>query len=372
MTGLTSDETARYVRHIALPQIGLEGQRRLRSSSVLVIGAGGLGCPALMYLASGGIGRIGIVDDDVVSVNNLHRQVLFSFSDAGKNKARAASARLKDMNPFCDVVTIEKRFSPSSAETMLSGWDAVLDCTDNFPTRNLISAACLLSGKPLVYGAVYRFEGHASVFNHAGGPCYRCLFPSLGGEKSGSCEESGIIGPAAGVIGSVMALEAMKVVLGLETLSGKLFTFDGQFNESGVLPVKKLPSCPFCHAPSELRLDRLEGPAPCRTFRAAKISPEKLSARMAAGERIQLVDVRFEWERGLCFIKGDVSLPLERIAGGDVPLDPSLETVIYCKDESRSVRAAELLASKGFGKLSVLEGGITLWADKIDGNMTRY
>jgi len=372
MTEPTGNETARYVRHIALPQIGLEGQLKLRSSGVLVIGAGGLGCPALMYLAAGGVGKIGIVDDDAVSVNNLHRQVLFSMADVGKNKARAAAGRLKDMNPACDVVTIEKRFSPSSAETMLSGWDVVLDCTDNFPTRNLINAACLLSGKPLVYGAVYRFEGHASVFNHKGGPCYRCLFPSLDGEKNGSCEEAGIIGPAAGAIGSVMALEAMKIVLGMETLSGKLFTFDGQFNESGVLPVRKLPECPFCHAPSKLRLDRLEAPVSCRAFRAERISPEKLSARMAAGEKIQLVDVRFEWERGLCFIRGDVSLPLERISEGDIPLDPSLDTVIYCKDESRSNKAAELLAAKGFGKLSVLEGGITLWADKIDGNMTRY
>lgn len=372
MTELSSSETARYVRHIALPQIGIEGQKKLRSAKVLVVGAGGLGCPALMYLAAGGIGRLGIVDDDVVSVNNLHRQVLFSSADQGKGKAETAAARLKDMTPFCDTVAITKHFAPSNAETLLNDWDIVLDCTDNFPTRNLLNAACLLAGKPLVYGAVYRFEGHASVFNYKGGPCYRCLFPSLGGEKSGSCEEAGIIGPAAGVIGSVMALEAMKIVLGMETLSGKLFVFDGQCNETEVLPVKKNAACPFCSSPSALRLDRLDAPSACGSFNARLLAPEKLAALLSSGGRVQLVDVRFEWERTLCSIAGDVSLPLERIAEGAVPLDPALETVLYCKDESRSKKAAELLAAKGFNKLSVLEGGISLWADKIDKSMTRY
>jgi adenylyltransferase/sulfurtransferase len=377
---LSREEQVRYSRHLLLPQVGENGQRRLKSSRVLLVGAGGLGSPVALYLAAAGVGTIGLVDDDLVDLSNLQRQILHGSEAIGSSKLDSASDRLRDINPNVDVELFATRLTSANAREIARGYDVIVDGTDNFATRYLVNDTSVLLGIPNVYGAVHRFEGQASVFGRATGPCYRCLFrepppPDL----VPSCAEAGVLGVVPGLIGTIQATEAIKLLLGLgDTLVGRLLTVDALTMAFRTIEIHRDPECPACgtHEITEL-IDYDEfcsgaGNGDAKRGDIKEIQPAQLAERLATGEDLEIIDVRepFEWELG--HIPGARLVPLGRIADEIPRLDKRRETILYCKVGVRSRFAAEQLADAGLADVRNLTGGILRWIDEVDPTMTRY
>jgi len=374
---LSSDEVLRYSRHLLLPEVGVEGQRRLKAARILCVGAGGLGSPVALYLAAAGVGTIGLVEFDAVDLSNLQRQVLHGTAAVGRPKLESARARLHDLNPHVTVEPFAERLTAENALPILGGFDLVIDGSDNFPTRYLVNDAAVLLRKPLVYGSIFRFEGQVSVFDATRGPCYRCLYsePPPPGLVP-SCAEGGVLGVLPGVIGSLQALEAIKLVLGAgDSLVGRLLLFDALRLRFRELALRKDPDCPVCGLhPTVTSLIDYEAfcgvgaPPPGEL----EITPEQLRQAEADGRPVTLLDVRepFEWE--LVRLPGAMLIPLRQLPARLAELDPRAEHVIYCHHGARSLQAAELLRSAGFGHARSLAGGIDAWAATIDRGMTRY
>lgn len=374
------DGLARYSRHLLLPEVGPEGQRALGRASVLVVGAGGLGSPAALYLAAAGVGTIGIVDDDQVDLTNLQRQILHATADIGRSKAESARETIAALNPGVDVRTFRLRLDASTAPGIIPGFDVVVDGSDNFPTRYLVNDACVLHGKPNVHGSVLRFEGQATVFDpKRGGPCYRCLYPAPPppGLVPG-CAEAGVLGALPGVIGSIQALAAIKLIVGLpEPLVGKLLLFDALGMKFHELSLKRDPGCPICG--DRPTIDALiDDDDFCGMKRGVAeagretetISVEELKRRLDRGDRPVLLDVREPFEHAASNIGGRL-IPRGELANRLAELDPSDEIVVYCRTGNRSAQAAELLRRKGFTRVRNLDGGIVAWAERIDPSLPR-
>jgi molybdopterin/thiamine biosynthesis adenylyltransferase/rhodanese-related sulfurtransferase len=360
-----------------LPEVGPKGQQKLKASSVLVVGAGGLGIPASVYLAAAGVGRIGLVDDDVVETSNLHRQTIYSEADLGKRKAAVARDRLRQVNPYVSVVSHEFKLTSANAMELMKGYDIVLDCTDNFPARYLISDACVLLDKPDIYASIFRFDGQATVFHAKKGPCYRCIYPEPPPPDTvQDCAVAGVLGVLPGVMGSIQAVEAIKLILREgQPLFGRLLLFsaaDMTFNE---LRFKKNTECPVCGRNPTIRklIDYEEF---CGTRRAQgvvkEITPKELKHLMDRRDGVVLLDVREPYEYNLCRIEGSKLIPLGELQRRIGELDKGCETVVYCHVGTRSARAVELLSSLGFARVRNLRGGIRAWAEDIDHGIPLY
>ncbi|MEZ5814619.1 MAG: HesA/MoeB/ThiF family protein [Alphaproteobacteria bacterium] len=349
----------RYSRQSVLPEIGTQGQSRIAKASVLCIGAGGLGCPALLYLAAAGVGRIGIVDFDVVDETNLQRQVLFTLDQIGENKALAAKARLEALNPEIRIDAYAEELTEKNAPDLLTRYDIVIDGTDNFPAKFLINDAALKTGKAFIYGSILGFKGQLAVFGHNGGPCYRCLFPEAPKGHIPNCAEAGVIGAVAGMIGTAQAMEALKIIVGGESfkpLSGKLWTVDMRSMENTLLGLSKNPDCPACSkAKEEITLQYA---SPVCGF-VAEITPQQI--RMQNDARL-LVDVREldEWNSG--HIEGAHHTPLSALMRGDIPdLPTDRQVILYCQKGMRSLQAAQILKTHGYLNISSMAGGYEAW-----------
>ena len=374
---LDHEELLRYSRHLLLPGVGPEGQARLKGARVLVIGAGGLGSPATLYLAAAGIGTIGLVDFDAVDVSNLQRQVLHGTAVVGRPKLASAAERLKDLNPHVHVEAFETRLEASNALDILRDFDLVLDGSDNFPTRYLVNDACVLLGKPDVYGAIFRFDGQATVFDAARGPCYRCLYPEPPPpDLVPSCAEGGVLGVLPGIVGSIQALEAMKLVLGAGTsLVGRLLLFDGLRLAFRELALRKDPACPICGEHPTVR-ELIDYEAFCGVAGAAdaggEITVRELAAQRRAGLGPLVVDVRERFELEICRLEGALHIPLGELPARLRELDARREIVTLCHRGVRSLRAREILQAAGFGHVRSLRGGLDAWAAEIEPGMERY
>ena len=376
---LSHAETLRYSRHLLLPEVGVEGQRKLKAARVLTIGAGGLGSPLSLYLAAAGVGTIGIVDFDVVDLTNLQRQIVHGTSTLGRPKLESAKARLTDLNPNIKVESFETRLSSENALEIIREFDIVVDGTDNFPTRYLVNDACVLLGKPNVYGSIFRFEGQASVFYAKEGPCYRCLYsePPPPGLVP-SCAEGGVLGVLPGIIGSIQALETIKWIIGAgDSLVGRLVLFDALKLRFRELKLRKDPSCPICgDTPTIHELIDYEafcgiGAAPA--YQGAEVLVEELKDEWEAkGDGLVVVDVRepHEWE--IAHLEGSHLIPLGQLPERINELDGHAEIVTYCHKGSRSMKALEILKGAGFGKVRSLAGGIDAWAQRVEPGMPRY
>jgi sulfur-carrier protein adenylyltransferase/sulfurtransferase len=379
-TELTREELIRYSRHILLPQVGEEGQRALKKSRVLLVGAGGLGSPVALYLSAAGVGTLGLVDFDSVDLSNLQRQILHGSSGIGSPKIDSARDRLRDINPNVHVEAYETRLTSSNALDIARDYDLVIDGTDNFATRYLVNDAAVLLGIPNVYGSVYRFEGQASVFGAPDGPCYRCLFrepppPDL----IPSCAEAGVLGVVPGLVGTIQATEAIKILLGIgDTLVGRLLLIDAMTMAFRTLEIRRDPECPACGTREITELmdyDELCGDgagSETSTGAITEIQPSQLAQRLERGEKLEIIDVRepYEWQIG--HIPGARLVPLDRIAEEIPLLDKKRETILYCKVGGRSMRAAQQLANAGVTEVRNLAGGILRWIDEVDPTMPRY
>jgi len=376
---LERSELLRYARHLALPEVGLEGQARLKRARVLCVGAGGLGSPLALYLAAAGVGTLGLVDDDVVDPSNLQRQLLYGTGDIGRPKVDAAADRLADVNPHVEVVRHRTRLTSANALEILRDYDVVVDGTDNFPTRYLVNDACVLLGKPNVYGSVYRWEGQVSVFATSGGPCYRCLFrePPPPGLVP-NCAEGGVMGVLPGIIGSLQAMETLKLILGVgQTLAGRLLIFDAMEMLWREVSLRRDPACPVCgEQPTQRGLIDYEvfcgvKPPPGEPAAATPV-PEldvrELSERLARGDVPFLLDVRepWEWRLGNLAEHGAVLMPMAELDAriGEIPRDRPV--VVYCRVGERSARAAARLIEEGFGPVYNLRDGLLAWAREVD------
>ena len=378
---LSNAEVARYSRHLIMPEVGMDGQLKLKAASVLCIGAGGLGSPAALYLAAAGVGRIGIVDFDVVDYSNLHRQVLHGTPDVGRSKLDSARDRLGAINPEVRVETHEVTLSSGNALDLLGGYDVVVDGADNFPTRYLVNDACVLLGKPNAYGSIFRFEGQASVFAAPGGPCYRCLYPEP--PPPGlvpSCAEGGVLGILPGVIGTIQATEAVKLIIGAgEPLVGRFLVYDALRMRFRELKLRRDPDCPVCgDRPTVTELIDYEqfcGVAPAAgapVDGAGDATVEQLKARLDCSEDIFILDVREPQEHRICAIPGSTLIPL-----GDLParlheLEGRGEMIVHCKSGVRSAKAVKLLRDAGFAGAKNLRGGILRWIDAVDPSLPKY
>ncbi len=370
-SGFSPDDLVRYSRQLILPEVGIDGQRRLASASVLIIGAGGLGSPLGLYLAASGIGRIGIVDFDKVDVSNLHRQVMYDSSDIGKPKAEAARARLLSLNPGISVEVHNTRLTSDDALSILGRYDVIIDGTDNFPTRYLVNDACVLLHKPLVYGSIFRFEGQVSLFDSMQGPCYRCLYPSPPPpELVPNCAEGGVLGVLPGIIGSLQAIEAMKFILSVgDLLVGRLLLFDALAMSFRELKLKKNPECPICGTHPSIHT-LIDYDAFCSGATSVRetvpvVSVEELKSKIDAGESLLLLDVREPFERELSSI-GGVLIPLGELERRSAELDRSSQIIVYCRSGARSAKAAGILKAAGFSNVRNLAGGLQAWARKFD------
>lgn len=384
--GLTVDEVQRYSRHLIMPEVGLEGQRALRAARVLLVGAGGLGAPLAQYLAAAGIGTLGIVDPDRVDLSNLQRQVIHGSADLGRPKTDSAAEAIRDLNPHVEVLRHPVLLTSENALEILAGYDIVVDGTDNFPTRYLVNDACVLLGRPNVYGSVYRFDGQATVFGHRDGPCYRCLFPEPPPPGTvPSCAEAGVLGILPGIVGLIQATEVVKLVLGAgEPLVGRLLLYDALGMTFKELRIRRDPGCPACGEEPTLTelIDyqvfcglpaRAEAETEAAAFEA-EIEPYELQALLAGGDPPVLIDVREPHERLINRIPGALALPLGSLpeALEDLDLDPQAETVVHCLSGARSARACRLLQDAGFARVRNLRGGIRAWVDEVDPDMARY
>ena len=381
---LTNDEIKRYSRHLIMPEVGMDGQRKLKGGSVLCIGAGGLGSPAAMYLAAAGIGTLGIVDFDVVDFSNLQRQIIHGTPDVGRTKLASAADRLHAINPHVDIQTYDVALSSENALKLFEPYDVILDGTDNFPTRYLTNDACVLLGKPNAYGSIFRFEGQASVFATKNGPCYRCLYPEP--PPPGlvpSCAEGGVLGVLPGIIGVIQATEAIKLITGIgEPLIGRFLIYDALRMRFRELKLRKDPDCPVCGThPTVTKLidyDQFCGIQPVAQEpvavlnNATEITSVELKQRLDRGDDLTIVDVREPNEYQINRIPGSQLIPL-----GDIPkrygeLNPDDEIVVHCKMGGRSAKAAEFLRSVGFRRVLNLKGGILDWVEKVDPSQPKY
>lgn len=368
------EEARRYARHFVLPEVGEAGQDRLRGARVLLVGAGGLGSPVAMYLAAAGVGTIGIVDHDVVDASNLHRQILHGTRDIGRPKLASARDRLREINPNVRVETHDLRLTSANALDLVTGYEIVVDGTDNFPTRYLINDACVLADRPNVYGAIHRFEGQVSVFATENGPCYRCLYPEPPPPHLvPSCAEGGVLGVLPGIIGSVQATEAIKLLLGIgEPLAGRLFVLDALHGRVHTVQIARDPACPACgtrELQSLIDYDAFCGGA---SHDADAIAPRALAERLARGEAIDLIDVREPFEWTIARIDGARLIPLGDLQRALGSLDPTRETVVYCHHGIRSAHGAAMLRAAGFRKVLNLSGGIARWSSEVDPAVPQY
>jgi adenylyltransferase/sulfurtransferase len=376
---LDPSELARYGRHLVLPEVGLEGQLRLRAASVLLVGAGGLGSPLALYLAAAGVGRIGLIDFDRVDLSNLQRQILYGTSDVGRAKVAAATDRLRDVNPHVQLVPYEARLSAENAEDLFAEYAVIVDGTDNFPTRYLVNDACVLSGKPNVHGSVFRFEGQVTVFS-AGGPCYRCLFPDPPDAGAvPNCAEGGVLGVLPGIIGTLQAAETIKWILGRgDSLSGRLLLLDALEMRFRELRLRRDPACPVCGDNPTIR-ELVESTPNCAglppqraTGGSEEIDAAGLHDRLQRGERPLLLDVRTQQEWSICHLAQAKLIPLPELESRFDEIDRAREIVVYCHVGMRGAAAAELLRSRGYTRVRNLLGGIEAWAATVDPGMARY
>jgi sulfur-carrier protein adenylyltransferase/sulfurtransferase len=392
---LTNDDIARYSRHLILPEVGMEGQCKLKAAKVLLVGTGGLGAPLAFYLAAAGVGTLGLVDFDVVDASNLHRQIIHSTRDIGRSKLDSAEEKLLALNPDLKVVKFETMLSSANAMEILSGFDMVADGTDNFPTRYLVNDACVLSGKPNIYGSIFRFEGQASVFATEKGPCYRCLYPEP--PPPGlvpSCAEGGVLGILPGLVGIIQATEVIKLILGKgDPLIGRLLLVDSLGMRFRELKLRKNPECPACgthptvtklidyeqfcgiQPPAKESASMGSAPAvpglPVLDNGVPQIGPEELKRRRDAGEPVFLLDVREPHEAQIASIGGHL-IPLNDLPQRIGELDRESNIVVHCKSGGRSQRAAEFLQQNGFKHIENLAGGITAWSDRVDPKLPKY
>jgi len=380
---LSHDEIRRYSRHLILPEVGLAGQKKLKATSVLCIGAGGLGSPIAIYLAAAGIGRIGIVDFDVVDYSNLQRQILHTDADVGRPKTESARETLRGINPNCEIVLHETRITSANALELIRPYDIVVDGTDNFPTRYLTNDACVLLQKPNVYGSIFRFEGQASVFApHLGGPCYRCLYPEP--PPPGmvpSCAEGGVLGVLPGIIGCIQATEIIKLALGRGTpLIGRLLLFNALDMKFREVKLRRDPQCPICGEHPTIRelidYEQFCGIAPEPA--AAETNPDEVTVqdmKRALEDRslgIEVIDVREPDEYEIARVNGVPLLPLSQLEQRFTELDPNRHYYLHCKSGVRSLKALRFLRERGFKYVKSVKGGITAWSEEIDPSVPKY
>ncbi len=378
---LSKEEVMRYSRHLIMPEVGMEGQLKIKQAKVLCIGTGGLGAPLGLYLAAAGVGRIGLVDFDVVDTTNLQRQVLFGTSDVGRPKTEAAAERLRNLNPDIRIDTFETQLTSANALELFKDYDIIVDGTDNFPTRYLVNDACVITGKPNVYGSIFRFEGQITVFGYPGGPCYRCLYPEP--PPPGlvpSCAEGGVLGVLPGIVGTIQAAETLKLIIGKgEPLIGRLLLFDALAMKFRELKLRKNPECPVCgeHPTQTKLIDYAEfcgvrgEEGPTTVTNVPEITPKELKARLDRGDDIYVLDVREPHEFQICNINGHL-IPLGELSRRVHELDSSREIVAHCKSGKRSAEAVEFLRGAGFRKVSSLKGGILAWSDQVDPSVPKY
>ncbi len=377
---LTNEEILRYSRHVILPEVGMEGQLKLKQAKVLCVGAGGLGSPLALYLAAAGVGTLGLVDFDVVDLTNLQRQIIHSTADVGRKKLDSAAERIAGINPHVEVRKFEARLTSANAFEIFREFDIIADGTDNFPTRYLVNDACVLTGKPNVYGSIFRFEGQASVFATKDGPCYRCLYPEPPPPGAvPSCAEGGVLGILPGLIGVIQATETIKLILGIgESLAGRLLLIDAATMRFRELKLRKNPECLACGAhPTVTHLidyNQFCGVSKEETGAAATMADmtvEELKRRLDAGENIFVLDVREPHEYQICNIGGHL-IPLNDLPKRVSELDSEREIVVHCKMGGRSAKAVDYLRQSGFSKVHNLAGGITAWADRVDPKVPKY
>jgi molybdopterin/thiamine biosynthesis adenylyltransferase/rhodanese-related sulfurtransferase/molybdopterin converting factor small subunit len=379
---LDRDTLRRYSRHLLLPEVGVVGQKKLGRSKVLLVGAGGLGSPTALYLAAAGVGQIGLVDFDEVDLSNLQRQVLYSTRDVGRPKLEAAKERLEALNPNVQVVPIGHRLSAENALEVLRPYDVVVDGTDNFPTRYLVNDACVLLGKPNVYGSIYRFEGQASVFDASKGPCYRCLYPEPPpADLVPSCAEAGVLGVLPGLIGVIQATETVKLLLGIgEPLIGRLLLYDAAAMRFRELKIRKNPGCALC-SPTATQKGLIDYAAFCGVAATAseptegflpEITPEALRDELAGPDPPTLLDVRDPNEWDIVHLEGARLIPRAQLADRLNELTDARRLVVYCRTGGRSSQATRLLLDLGFANVRNLKGGINAWAEKVDTSLPTY
>ncbi len=382
---LSPDELRRYQRHLTLPEVGVEGQKKLKAASVLLIGAGGLGSPLALYLAAAGVGRLGLVDFDVVDVTNLQRQVLYGTKDVGRSKLASARDRLLDLNPYVQLDLHEIRLTSDNALALLADYDLVADGTDNFPTRYLVNDASVLTGTPNVYASIFQFEGQVSVFGVPEGPCYRCLYPEP--PPPGlvpSCAEGGVLGILPGFVGTLQATEVIKLLLGVgEPLVGRLLLIDALSTTFRTLKVRKNPECPICGAhPTLTKLIDYEvfcglpanGAAPSAEQAVPEVTVHDLKARRDLGEAPFVLDVRKPFEAEIASLGADQLIPVEELADrlDEVLARRDQEIVVHCRSGARSARAVRLLHEAGFTRAVNLQGGVLAWSDEVDPSVLKY
>jgi sulfur-carrier protein adenylyltransferase/sulfurtransferase len=378
---LSNEEVARYSRHLIMPEVGMTGQRKLKAASVLMIGTGGLGAPLGMYLAAAGVGRLGVVDFDVVDASNLQRQIIHGTKDVGRPKVSSAKDRLSDINPHIEIETHETKVTSDNALRLFVNYDVIVDGTDNFPTRYLVNDACVLTGKPNVYGSIFRFEGQASVFWAERGPCYRCLYPEP--PPPGlvpSCAEGGVLGVLPGIIGAIQATEAIKIILGApDIMVNRLLLFDAWRMRFRELKLRKNPDCPVCGTnPTIKELIDYEQFCGITQHPETKPTMEEITAtemkqRLDKGDDIQIIDVREPHEYEIARIPSSKLIPLGQVLNRMNEIDSERETIVHCKGGVRSAKAIEALQRSGFqGHLINLKGGITAWSDEVDPSVPKY
>ena len=380
-TALSNEEILRYSRHLIMPEVGMEGQLKLKNAKVLLIGTGGLGAPLGLYLAAAGVGRLGLVDFDVVDFTNLQRQVTFGTSDVGKHKSEAARARLSNLNPDIYIDSFETQLTSANALELFKDFDIIVDGTDNFPTRYLVNDACILLGKPNVYGSIFRFEGQATVFGMPDGPCYRCLYPEP--PPPGlvpSCAEGGVLGVLPGIVGSIQTMETIKLILGRgDNLVGRLLLFDALGMKFRELKLRKNPNCPMCGPNRTIHqlIDYYEfcgvrgEEAPESNVQVPEITPRELKTRLDRGDDLFILDVREPHEYQICNLKGTL-IPLGELPRRVHELDSSREIVAHCRSGKRSAEAVDFLRKAGFRKIHNLKGGILAWSDDVDPSVPKY
>ena len=380
---LSNNEILRYSRHLIMPEVGMEGQLKLKAAKVLMIGTGGLGAPLGLYLAAAGIGKIGLVDFDTVDVTNLQRQVIHGTSDIGRPKLDSAADRMNDINPYVHVEKYETMLTSENALEIFRDYDVVVDGTDNFPTRYLVNDACVLLGKPNAYGSIFRFEGQATVFNHIGGPCYRCLYPEP--PPPGlvpSCAEGGVLGILPALVGSIQATETVKIILGKgKTLSGRLVLYDALNMHFRELRLRKNPNCPVCGENPTVRelidYEQFCGipekePEQDSSLSEWEIDAMGLKQRLDCGDQVVVLDVREPHEYQICSLPDSILIPL-----GDLPkrvneLSSAGDIVVHCKSGMRSAKAVDFLKKAGFQRVKNLKGGILAWSDEVDATVPKY
>ncbi len=379
---LDKDEVLRYSRHLIMPEVGMEGQLKLKQAQVLLVGTGGLGAPLGMYLAAAGIGRIGLVDFDVVDFTNLQRQVIHGTKDVGRKKLDSAADTMHDINPFVQIDKYDLALSSDNALGILKDYDIIIDGTDNFPTRYLVNDACVLLKKPNVYGSIFRFEGQATVFAYEGGPCYRCLYPEP--PPPGlvpSCAEGGVLGILPGTVGLIQATEAVKLILGIgEPLVGRLLLFDALAMKFRELKLRRNTECPVCgdHPTITKLIDYQQfcgipqQPVQAPAATSGEIDPVEVKAKLDRGDDFTLVDVREPHEYQICNIPQAKLIPLGEVPKRLNELNPAGEIVVHCKSGMRSAKAADILRQAGFKNVLNMKGGILAWSDKVDPSVPKY